>query len=230
MKENEIIQKLFELQDEKYRNFQSKLIPTINSESIIGVKTPELKTLAKDISKGNEILRNDFLSDVPHRYFEENQLQAFIISDEKDFDKCIDYLENFLPYIDNWATCDQLCPAIFKKNHSKLLPYINKWINSNYTYTIRFAIKLLMQHFLNEDFKPEYLEMVAKVESSEYYINMVRAWYFATSLAKQYESTITVIQEKRLDIWTHNKTIQKAIESFRITPEQKTYLRSLRVK
>ena len=230
MKENEIIQKLFELQDEKYRNFQSKLIPTINSESIIGVKTPELKTLAKDISKGNEILRNDFLSDVPHRYFEENQLQAFIISDEKDFDKCIDYLENFLPYIDNWATCDQLCPAIFKKNHSKLLPYINKWINSNYTYTIRFAIKLLMQHFLNEDFKPEYLEMVAKVESSEYYINMMRAWYFATSLAKQYESTITVIQEKRLDIWTHNKTIQKAIESFRITPEQKTYLRSLRVK
>ena len=230
MKENEIIQKLFELQDEKYRNFQSKLIPTINSESIIGIKTPELKTLAKDISKGNEILRNDFLSDVPHRYFEENQLQAFIISDEKDFDKCIDYLENFLPYIDNWATCDQLCPAIFKKNHSKLLPYINKWINSNYTYTIRFAIKLLMQHFLNEDFKPEYLEMVAKVESSEYYINMMRAWYFATSLAKQYESTITVIQEKRLDIWTHNKTIQKAIESFRITPEQKTYLRSLRVK
>jgi len=230
MKENEIIQKLFELQDEKYRNFQSKLIPTINPESIIGVKTPELKTLAKDISKGNEILRNDFLSDVPHRYFEENQLQAFIISDEKDFDKCIDYLENFLPYIDNWATCDQLCPAIFKKNHSKLLPYINKWINSNYTYTIRFAIKLLMQHFLNEDFKPEYLEMVAKVESSEYYINMMRAWYFATSLAKQYESTITVIQEKRLDIWTHNKTIQKAIESFRITPEQKTYLRSLRVK
>lgn len=230
MKENEIIQKLFELQDEKYRNFQSKLIPTINSESIIGVKTPELKTLAKDISKGNEILRNDFLSNVPHRYFEENQLQAFIISDEKDFDKCIDYLENFLPYIDNWATCDQLCPAIFKKNHSKLLPYINKWINSNYTYTIRFAIKLLMQHFLNEDFKPEYLEMVAKVESSEYYINMMRAWYFATSLAKQYESTITVIQEKRLDIWTHNKTIQKAIESFRITPEQKTYLRSLRVK
>ena len=230
MKENEIIQKLFELQDEKYRNFQSKLIPTINSESIIGVKTPELKTLAKDISKGNEILRNDFLSNVPHRYFEENQLQAFIISDEKDFDKCIDYLENFLPYIDNWATCDQLCPATFKKNHSKLLPYINKWINSNYTYTIRFAIKLLMQHFLNEDFKPEYLEMVAKVESSEYYINMMRAWYFATSLAKQYESTITVIQEKRLDIWTHNKTIQKAIESFRITPEQKTYLRSLRVK
>lgn len=230
MKENEIIQKLFELQDEKYRNFQSKLIPTINSESIIGVKTPELKTLAKDISKGNEILRNDFLSNVPHRYFEENQLQAFIISDEKDFDKCIDYLENFLPYIDNWATCDQLCPAIFKKNRSKLLPYINKWINSNYTYTIRFAIKLLMQHFLNEDFKPEYLEMVAKVESSEYYINMMRAWYFATSLAKQYESTITVIQEKRLDIWTHNKTIQKAIESFRITPEQKTYLRSLRVK
>ena len=230
MKENEIIQKLFELQDEKYRNFQSKLIPTINSESIIGVKTPELKTLAKDISKGNEILRNNFLSDVPHRYFEENQLQAFIISDEKDFDKCIDYLENFLPYIDNWATCDQLCPAIFKKNRSKLLPYINKWINSNYTYTIRFAIKLLMQHFLNEDFKPEYLEMVAKVESSEYYINMMRAWYFATSLAKQYESTITVIQEKRLDIWTHNKTIQKAIESFRITPEQKTYLRSLRVK
>ncbi|MDD7417063.1 MAG: DNA alkylation repair protein [Treponemataceae bacterium] len=230
MKENEIIQKLFELQDEKYRNFQSKLIPTINPESIIGVKTPELKTLAKDISKGNEILRNDFLSNVPHRYFEENQLQAFIISDEKDFDKCIDYLENFLPYIDNWATCDQLCPAIFKKNRSKLLPYINKWINSNYTYTIRFAIKLLMQHFLNEDFKPEYLEMVAKVESSEYYINMMRAWYFATSLAKQYESTITVIQEKRLDIWTHNKTIQKAIESFRITPEQKTYLRSLRVK
>ncbi|MCR5698600.1 MAG: DNA alkylation repair protein [Treponemataceae bacterium] len=230
MEENIFTQKLFDLQDTKYRDFQSKLIPTVDPKTVIGVRTPELKNLAKEISKGDEKLRKEFLSSLPHKYFDENQLHAFIISNEKNFEECINQIEKFLPYVDNWATCDQLCPVVFKKNHAKLLPYIEKWIKSDSTYAIRFAIKLLMQHFLNDDFKTDYLDMVVKVESDEYYINMMRAWYFATALAKQYENTICVIQEQRLDSWTHNKTIQKAVESFRITPEQKTYLRSLRVK
>ena len=178
--------------------------------------------------KSNNYL--SFLDELPHKFFEENQLHAFIISEIKDYDECILYLNKFLPYVDNWATCDQMSPKVFKKNHSKLLDQIKVWIKSSKTYTIRFGIGMLMQYYLDDDFKLEYLEMVSNIKSDEYYVNMMIAWYFATALAKQYDSTIKIIEGKKLDVWTHNKTIQKAIESYRITFEQKDYLRSLKRK
>ena len=173
---------------------------------------------------------SDFLSSLPHKYFDENQLHAFLISEQKDFDKCVSLLEEFLPYIDNWATCDQLSPKIFKKNREKLLPLIEKWLSSSKTYTIRFAVGMLMQHFLDSDFNPSYLEKVAEIRSEEYYVNMMIAWYFATALAKQYEASLPYIERKKLAPWTHNKAIQKAIESYRITKEQKEYLKSLKTR
>ena len=219
---------LFKLQDKKYQEFQAKLIPTRNPNTIIGVRTPELRKYSKVLLKNNEY--KEFLKELPHKYFDENQLHAFIISGIKDYDECINYVNQFLPYIDNWATCDQMSPKIFKKNHDILLKEIMNWIKSKETYIIRFGIGMLMQHFLDEDFTPEYLEWVSNIESEEYYVNMMIAWYFATALAKKYEVTISYIENKRLDSWCHNKTIQKAIESYRITPEQKEYLRSLKIK
>ena len=221
-------EELFKLQDMKYRDFQAKLIPTINIDTIIGVRTPYLKDCAKALIKNNKY--SSFLEDLPHQYFDENQLQAFIISEIKDFDDCLSYLNKFLPYVNNWATCDQMLPKIFKKNHDKLLEYIKIWIKSNEVYTIRFGIGMLLAHFLDNDFKSEYLDLVAKIKSNEYYVNMMKAWFFATALTKQYESTILYFEKKKLDIWTHNKAIQKAIESYRITKEQKDYLRSLKRK
>jgi 3-methyladenine DNA glycosylase AlkD len=224
----EIRTRLFELQDIKYRDFQSGLIPTAEKEMFIGVRTPDLRKYAKELAKTEGI--DEFLSDLPHKYFDENQLQAFIISEIKDYDKCVKELNNFLPFVDNWATCDQMSPKVFKKHKNELLKEIPKWLKSDKTYTIRFAIGMLMQHFLDEDFDEKYLEEVSKIRSDEYYINMMIAWYFATALAKQYESTILYIQNRRLDVWTHNKTIQKAIESYRITDEAKEYLRGLKIK
>jgi len=217
---------LFKLQDIKYRDFQVKLFPTINPDSIIGVRTPILRSYAKKLIKNNNYI--SFLENLPHKYFDENQLHAFIISEIKDYDECILYLNKFLPFIDNWATCDQLSPKIFKKNHERLLDQIKKWINSSETYTIRFGIGILMQYYLDEDFKIEYLKMISKIKSNEYYVNMMIAWYFATALAKQYEKTIPFIETNKLDTWTHNKTIQKANESYRITMEHKEYLKSLK--
>ncbi len=222
-----ITEELFKLQDKKYRDFQSKLIPNVDSDSVIGVRTPELRKLAKKLVKEEDI--GEFLNILPHKYFDENQLHAFILSEKKDFDKCIEEVDKFLPYIDNWATCDQLSPKIFKKNKSILLEKIKKWITSSHTYTVRFGIGMLMQHYLGEDFDIKYPKIVAKVKSEEYYINMMIAWYFATALAKQYDKIIPFIEGKKLDKWTHNKTIQKAIESYRITPEQKAYLKSLKI-
>lgn len=223
-----IIKTLLDLKDKKYGEFQIKLIPTVDPKSIIGVRTPELRKLAKEIIKENDY--EAFLNDLPHKYFDENQLHAFIISEIKDYDKCLDEVNKFLPYVDNWATCDQMSPKVFKKNHDKLIDNITKWIKSKETYTIRFGIGILMQHFLDEDFKVEHLKLVANIKSEEYYVNMMRAWYFATALSKQYESTIKYIENNSLDVWTHNKTIQKAIESYRITDKQKEYLRSLKKK
>ena len=217
---------LFKLQDIKYRDFQVKLFPTINPDSIIGVRTPILRSYAKKLIKNNNYI--SFLENLPHKYFDENQLHAFIISEIKDYDECILYLNKFLPFIDNWATCDQLSPKIFKKNRDKLLNQIKKWINSSETYTIRFGIGILMQYYLDEDFKIEYLKMISKIKSNEYYVNMMIAWYFATALAKQYEKTIPFIETNKLGTWTHNKTIQKANESYRITMEHKEYLKSLK--
>ena len=227
MNKADLHRKLYDLQDLKYRDMQIKIIPTVEPESVIGVRTPELKSIAKDILKDGNY--KGFLEELPHRYFEENQLHAFIISGIKDLNECMEELENFLPYADNWATCDQMSPKIFKKHKDVLLTHIKEWLESDKTYTVRFGVKMLMDHFLDEDFDPIYPEMVAKIRSEEYYVNMMIAWYFATALAKQYESILPFIEEKRLDDWTHNKAIQKSMESRRITEEQKLYLKSLKV-
>ncbi|MBR1451779.1 MAG: DNA alkylation repair protein [Lachnospiraceae bacterium] len=224
----EIINNLNSLSDSKYRDFQIKLIPGKTSDQMIGVRTPDLRSYAKELSKRDDV--SDFLNNLPHEFFDENQLHAFIISLLKDYDKCMDEVEHFLPYVDNWATCDQMSPKIFKKNREKLLEKIRDWIASDKTYTIRFGIKMLMEHFLDDDFDLQYPDMVASVRSEEYYVNMMIAWYFATALAKQYDSILPYIEEKRLDTWTHNKAIQKSIESYRITDDQKSYLRSLKQK
>lgn len=221
-----IREELFRLQDTKYRDFQSKLIPTVDVSRVIGVRTPKLRAFAKRKIKEPDV--NEFLTLLPHEYFDENQLHAFIISEMKDFDHAIRATETFLPYVDNWATCDQMSPKVFKKHRADLIVYIERWMNSKETYTARFGIGMLMEHFLDEDFEPGYLEMAAAVRSEEYYVNMMLAWYFATALAKQYEPTLPILQEKRLDEWTHNKAIQKALESYRITKEQKEYLKTLK--
>ena len=221
-------EELFKLQDKKYKELQAKTIPNIDPNTIIGVRTPELRSLAKKMVKENNY--KSFLEELPHKYFDENQLHAFIISELKDFNECIDYTNKFLPYIDNWATCDQMSPKAFKKNKDNLLKEIKVWIKSKETYIIRFAIGMLMSYFLDEDFDKKYLELVSKIKSKEYYVNMMIAWYFATALAKQYKDTIIYLENNKLDTWVHNKTIQKAIESYRITNDQKEYLRSLKKK
>ena len=227
MNNADLHRRLQELRDLKYRDMQIKIIPTIEPGTVIGVRTPELKAIAKEMLKAGDY--KDFLEGLPHKFFEENQLQAFIISGIKDFDECMEKLEKFLPYVDNWATCDQMSPKIFKKHKEELLKHIKEWLASKETYTVRFGVGMLMEHFLDDDFDPVYPEMVARLRSDEYYVNMMIAWYFATALAKQYESILPFIEGKRLDDWTHNKAIQKSVESNRITEEQKTYLRSLKV-
>ncbi len=223
---NTIREELFKLQDKKYRFFQSKLIPNIDINSLIGVRSPELRNLAKRMVKENNY--SSFLNDLPHKYFDENQLHAFIISEIKNYDECINYINKFLPFVDNWATCDQMSPKVFKKHKDDLIKYIKKWIKSKKTYTIRFGIGMLMQYYLDNEFKIEYLDLVCNVKSEEYYVNMMKAWFFATSLAKKYDETIKIIENNILDIWTHNKTIQKSIESYRITAEEKEYLKGLK--
>ena len=224
----EIRRELFRLRDEPYRAFQAKLIPTTDPDTIIGVRTPALRKYAKELAQREDAA--DFLRDLPHRYFDENQLHAFLLSEMKDFSRCIEEVNRFLPYVDNWATCDQLSPKVFKKHRTELLGHIRVWLSKEETYTIRFAIGMLMQHYLDEDFDPVYPEMVANIRSEEYYVNMMVAWYFATALAKQYDCAVPYIENRRLAPWTHQKAIQKAVESYRITPERKAYLRSLRIK
>ena len=226
MDKTELYRKLYDLQDLKYRNMQIKIIPSVRPESVIGVRTPELKTLAKEIFRSGDY--KVFLRDLPHEYFEENQLHAFILSGMKDCDECMEELEKFLPYVDNWATCDQMSPKIFKKYKAVLLEHIKDWINSEKTYTVRFGVGMLMEHFLDNDFDLRYPEMAAELRSEDYYVNMMIAWYFATALAKQYESVLPYIEQKRLDDWTHNKAIQKCVESRRISEDQKIYLKSLK--
>ena len=223
-----IVDELFKLQDTKYRDFQVKLIPNKSIDNMIGVRTPLLRKLSKQLVKDKNY--SLFLNDLPHKYFDEYQLHAFIISDLKDYDECISYLNKFLPFVDNWATCDQMSPKVFKKYHTELLEQIKVWIKSEHAYTIRFGIGMLMQHFLDDDFNKEYLKWVSNIKSDEYYVNMMIAWYFATALAKQYKDTIPYLEKNKLDIWTHNKTIQKSIESYRITDIQKEYLKSLKRK
>ena len=225
---DEIYQELISLQDKGYRDMQITIIPTVDPDSIIGVRTPALRSLAKELSKREDV--SVFLNDLPHKYFEENQLHAFILSGMKNAEECIKLVDKFLPFVDNWATSDQMSPKVFKKHKDLLFTYVDQWIKSDMTYVKRFAIGMLMEHFLDEDFKTSYLTKVSKIRSEEYYVNMMTAWYFATALAKQYEAALPYIEKQKLDKWTHNKSIQKAVESYRITPEQKEYLKTLKRK
>lgn len=226
--EQEIQTRLFALQDVKYQAFQQKLMPAVPAEAVIGVRTPELRKLAKELVKRPDC--GDFLNILPHKYYEENNLHGYILAAMKDFDAVIEGLNRFLPYVDNWATCDTMTPKVFKKHLPELLPHIRRWMAAGETYTIRFGIGMLMSFYLDEAFQPEYLGWVAEIRSQEYYVNMMIAWYFATALAKQYDAALPYIVDHRLDTWTHNKAIQKAIESYRITDEQKALLRTYKVK
>ncbi len=223
----QIIERLIALRDPAYGEFQKKLIPTVSPESIVGVRTPELRKLAKELMQTGEA--EVFLNQLPHAHFDENQLHAFILSEDKDFDRCLNRVSAFLPYVDNWATCDQMSPKVFKKHRAELLPVIERWLHDGHVYTVRFAIGMLMEHFLDADFAPVYLEWVSGVQSGEYYVNMMIAWYFATALAKQYDAALPYIRDRRLAPWTHNKAIQKAAESFRVPPERKAELKAFKV-
>ena len=226
--EYEVQEKLFSLQDVKYKDFHSKLIPSVDPVKVIGVRTPVLRKYAKEFGKLSEA--QDFLACLPHEYYEENNLHAFLLEQIRDFDGCIRALDEFLPYVDNWATCDSMSPKVLGKHLTKLLPIIMRWLTSGHIYMIRYAIGCLMRYYLDDTFETAYLQLVASVKSEEYYIKMMQAWYFATALAKQYEATVVYLEGRRLDIWVHNKTIQKAVESYRISDEQKQYLRTLRIK
>lgn len=218
---------LWEMRDVGYKDFHAKLIPTVAPEAIIGVRTPELRKYARKLAKDPQI--GDFLAQLPHQYYDENNVHAFVVEQIKDYGECLAQTERFLPYIDNWATCDMMAPKAFAKHKEELLESVRRWIASSETYTIRYGVGMLMRFYLEEDFRQEYLQWVADIRSEEYYVNMMRAWYFATALTKQYEAVIPYLEEKRLDDWTHNKAIQKACESYRVTAEQKKYLRGLKV-
>ena len=221
-----IYDRLAPFQDIKYRDFQSPLVPNIPIEAMIGVRTPVLRQTAKELFGTEE--GEAFLNSLPHRYYEENLVHFFMIALIKDFDECIAAVERFLPYIDCWPVCDQSSPKAFKKNRGRLIPYIKKWISSDHVYTARFGIRILMNEYLDEDFQPEYLEWAARKQGEEYYLKMMVAWYFATALAKRYDESITYFENRRLDKWTHNKAIQKALESYRVSDEHKAYLKTLK--
>jgi hypothetical protein len=215
-----------EVKDDKYKEFQAKLVPNISPDVIIGVRTPQMRSVAKEVFLSEE--KDAFLSELPHKYYEENLVHFFIISMIKDFDECIEKVESFLPYVDCWPVSDQATPKSFKKNHERLLPYIKKWIASDHVYTSRFGMRMLMNEFLGDDFKKEYLKLVASKKGDDYYLKMMVAWYFATALAKQYDEAVKYIEERKLDEWVHKKAIQKAVESYRVTDEHKEYLKSFR--
>lgn len=226
--EKRVQARLFELQDLAYRDFHSKLMPTVPKEKIIGVRVPELRKFAKEFGKTTDA--KEFLKILPHKYYEEDNLHAFLTEQIKDFDECVSALDSFLLYVDNWATCDMMSPKVFKNNTEKLLPKIEEWLIFDYVYQVRFAIGMLMKFYLDENFDERYLHLVASVKSDEYYINMMIAWYFATALAKQWEKTVPYIENEVLDKWTHNKAIQKSVESYRITDEKKEYLKKYKIK
>ena len=217
---------LMEVKDDEYREFQAKLVPNIEEKTILGVRTPDMRRIAKEVSTAD--YREEFLKDLPHRYYEENLVHFFVIALIRDFDECVRAVDEFLPYVDCWPVSDQSSPKVFKKNHSKLLPHIRKWIASEHVYTARFGIRMLMNEFLGEDFREEYLELAASNKGEDYYLRMMVAWYFATALAKRYEESIKYIEEEKLEEWVRKKAIQKALESYRVSDEHKKYLKSLR--
>ena len=222
----DVQERLFELRDDKYRDFTASLIPTVPKELIIGVRTPALGKLAKEVFKSGGA--EEFLAALPHEYYEEDNLHGFLIEQISDFEICIAELEKFLPFVDNWASCDGMRPKVLGKRKKELLEHIKGWISSGHTYTIRFGMGMLMCHFLDEDFSPEYLDWV-NIQSEEYYVNMMAAWFYATALAKQYEAVLPFFEEKRLSNWVHNKAIQKARESYRVSKEHKDYLKFLKI-
>lgn len=221
-----LYERLIREQDEGYRAFQTKLVPNIPPETILGVRTPQLRTIAKEVFQSGE--RKAFLQDLPHRYYEENLIHFFVLSMVRDFESCVREVEAFLPYVDCWPVSDQATPKAFRKDHDKLLPYVKKWIASEQVYTARFGIRMLMNEYLGEDFREEYPELVASKRGEDYYLKMMVAWYFATALAKRYEETLPYLEEHKLEDWVHKKAIQKALESYRVTDEHKEYLKSLR--
>ena len=223
-----ITERLFELSEKSYGDFTAKLMPNVARERVIGVRQPAIRKLARELYGTKEA--EDFLKNLPHKYYEENNLHAFLIERMKDYDGCIAALDEFLPHVDNWATCDCMNPKVLKKQPERTEEKIREWMTSGETYTVRFAMGLLMGYYLDALFKTEYADIVADYRSEEYYIKMMQAWYFATALAKQYDAVLPYIQTLRLDKWTHNKAIQKAIESYRIANEQKNYLRTLKVR
>lgn len=224
----EVQEKLFGMQDMGYRDFHARLMPTVDKEKIIGVRTPQLRKFAGAFAKTEDA--EAFVRVLPHTYYEENNLHGFLIEKIKDYGQCIEALDQFLPYVDNWATCDLMAPKIFQKHLPELEGKIREWMASDHTYTIRFGVGMLMRFYLDDEFRLEYPEWVAEVQSEEYYVRMMAAWYFATALAKQWETALPYIEEKKLERWTHNKAIQKAVESNRITAEQKKYLKTLKIK
>ncbi len=221
-----LYERLIEAKDDDYKKFQAKLVPNIPPETILGVRTPQMRKIAKEVFESD--FKDEFLSSLPHKYYEENLIHFFVLALIKDFDECVERVEIFLPYVDCWPVSDQATPKSFKKNHQKLLPHIKKWISSQHVYTARFGIRMLMNEFLGEDFKEEYLELVACKKGDDYYLKMMIAWYFATALAKRYDESVKYIENRRLDEWVHKKAIQKAVESYRVTDEHKEYLKSLR--
>lgn len=221
-----VYERLVEVKDDEYREFQAKLVPNIDPSTIIGVRTPQMRQIAKEVFAEGNI--DEFLKELPHKYYEENLVHFFIISLIKDFDECATAVEAFLPYVDCWPVSDQATPKSFKKNHDKLLPYIKKWIASDHVYTARFGIRMLMNEYLEKDFKEEYLELVASKKGDDYYLKMMVAWYFATALAKRYNESVKYIERHDLDEWVHKKAIQKAIESYRVSDAHKDHLRTLR--
>ena len=223
-----VLERLKNVSDNEYQEFQAKLVPNISRDLILGVRTPDLRNIAKEI-KGTEEAK-EFLSVLPHKYYEENLIHIFLISMIKDFDLCVEELDRFLPYVDCWPVSDQSSPKVFSKNHIKLIPIIKKWISSDHIYTARFGIRILMNEFLGDDFDKEYLSIVANKKGDDYYLKMMIAWYFATALAKNWDGVIDYITDNRLPAWVHNKTIQKAVESYRITGKQKDFLRKYKIK
>lgn len=221
-----VIDKLIEVKDDQYKEFQVKLVPNISPDLILGVRTPDMRMISKELYESPE--RDEFLNSLPHKYYEEDLIHFFVISLMKDFDECVKRTEMFLPYVNCWPVSDQATPKSFKKNHQKVLPYIKKWIDSSHVYTARFGIRMLMNEFLDEDFNEEYLEIVSKKKGDDYYLKMMVAWYFATALAKKYDETIKYFENHLLDEWVHKKAIQKAIESYRVSDDHKEYLKTLR--
>lgn len=221
-----VYERLLKVQDKEYRDFQIKLVPNISPDAMIGVRTPDMRNIAKEVFKSDE--RDAFLKELPHKFYEENLVHFFLIAMIKDFDECVKAVDEFLPYVDCWPVSDQATPKSFKKNHEKLLPHIKKWIASYHVYTARFGIRMLMNEFLGDDFKKEYLELVASKRGEDYYLKMMVAWYFATALAKQYDESVKYIEERKLDDWVLKKAIQKAVESYRVTDEHKEYLKTFR--